>query len=441
MDDAPDAASLPLVSADEPCGPDLDLEGDIEFMNFVAAMEGVLPRSFYGFKRDSIDFAAAFQAGDKLLKRTLDVRLLVLLAKLAILNRSLPGFARWIGCLAWLLRTHWDDAHPRAEDGDFSARLVHLTTLEESAVVLMPLQYAPLLEAEREGVLSFRDQLVATGEAQPRSVTRFNEKGEQETSADEKFMPAKSIVRMLRDVALEKLVAAFEMLQQLQSDLASVTAITTERVGFEAGIRFTALGPLVERMAGFVRQALGRRDPSRAPPLPPPPGEEASTDRPDDQAVAPPGSFATLAGVDAALGAALGYFAASEPSSPALLLIGQARETLGKNLYEVMQLLAPTHADAARVFVGPDGVFTVPVSGLSGAPGAPLTRGEAPPAPSRAVALALIDSVANHLRRVEPSSPAPYLLDRAKALASRDFLSLLQDVLPEDDLASMKSGR
>ena len=41
---------------------------------------------------------------------------------------------------------------------------------------------------------------------------------------------------------------------------------------------------------------------------------------------------------------------------------------LGKNLYEVMKLLAPPHADAARVFVGPDGVFTVPVKSLSNAP-------------------------------------------------------------------------
>ena len=106
-----------------------------------------------------------------------------------------------------------------------------------------------------------------------------------------------------------------------------------------------------------------------------------------------------------------------------------------------MKLLAPNHADAARVFVGPDGAFTVPVSGLSGAPSAEFTRADAAPSPSRAAALALIDSVASHMRRVEPSSPAPYLLDRAKALASRDFLSLLQDVLPEDDLASMKNGR
>ena len=145
--------------------------------------------------------------------------------------------------------------------------------------------------------------------------------------------------------------------------------------------------------------------------------------------------------MDAALASALGYFATSEPTSPALLLIRQARETLGKNLYEVMKLLAPPHADNARVFVGPDGAFTVPVKSLAGAPSAELARAAPEPAPSRAAALALIDAVAQHMQRAEPSSPVPYLLDRARNLASRDFVSLLYDVLPEDAIASLKKGK
>ena len=39
---APNAFALPLVSDDDPCGPDLVLEGDTEFMNFIAATEGQL---------------------------------------------------------------------------------------------------------------------------------------------------------------------------------------------------------------------------------------------------------------------------------------------------------------------------------------------------------------------------------------------------------------
>jgi hypothetical protein len=73
---------------------------------------GQFPANFCAFQRESIDFPAAFLATDKLLKRTLDIRLLTLLAKLSILNRDVKGSARWIGGLAWLLSEHSDGAHP-----------------------------------------------------------------------------------------------------------------------------------------------------------------------------------------------------------------------------------------------------------------------------------------------------------------------------------------
>ena len=94
----------------DPCGPDLDLEGDAEFINFVAATEGLLPASYYAFNRDSIDFPAALQTAEKLLKRTLDIRLLALMAKLSILNRDVAGFARRLGDIAWLVSEHWEAA-------------------------------------------------------------------------------------------------------------------------------------------------------------------------------------------------------------------------------------------------------------------------------------------------------------------------------------------
>jgi type VI secretion system protein ImpA len=126
-----------------------------------------------------------------------------------------------------------------------------------------------------------------------------------------------------------------------------------------------------------------------------------------------------------------------------VLLIGQARQLLGKNLYEVMKILAPAHADSARIFVGAEPAFTVPVSSIAagqemGGPGPP-PPGE--PAASRASALSLIESVAAYLRKVEPSSPAPFLLDRAKSLASRDFLGLLKELLSEEELTTMRAGR
>jgi hypothetical protein len=188
-----DPAALAPVSPDDPCGPDLDLAGDAEYLNFAAATEGAFPGNYYEFNRDSIEFPAALETAEKLLKRTLDARLVILLAKLSILNRNVAGFARWMASLAWLLREHWDGAHPRAEEGDHSARLGQLMTLEDNSVVLLPLQYAPLIETLREGPLTYRAQLVPAG-ASPGALRHPDgERGEQQTSAEEKFISAKPL--------------------------------------------------------------------------------------------------------------------------------------------------------------------------------------------------------------------------------------------------------
>jgi type VI secretion system protein ImpA len=440
---APDPFALPPVSPEDPCGPDLDLAGDADFLKFVTETEGLLPakpENYYSFKRELFDLPTKLADADRLLKRTLDVRLLGLAAKLSLLNRDVAGFARWIGGLAWLLREHWEKAHPRAEGDDYSVRLGQLMTLEDNAAVLLPLQYAPLLGMAREGAFSYRDQLVATGAAQPRSIMRYTEKGEKETSADEKLVPQKTIEKILREIEIEKLAAVVETLRGVGAALQSIRASTVEHVGFEKAIDLPKLDKLVGGMMEFQRSALVARDPTLAPPVQAPAAVAEEGALGPAPAGAPP-AFATRVEVDTALASALGYFTSSEPTSPALLLIRQARETLGKNLYEVMKLLAPPHADAARVFVGPDGVFTVPVKSLANAPGATIEHAPADPAASRAAALALIDAVAIHMRKAEPSSPVPYLLERARSLATRDFLSLLIDVLPDDAIAALKKGK
>jgi type VI secretion system protein ImpA len=47
-----------------------------------------------------------------------------------------------------------------------------------------------------------------------------------------------------------------------------------------------------------------------------------------------------------------------------------------------------------------------------------------------------LEQVGNYVRSAEPSSPIPYLVDRVRDLAHRDFLSLLKALLPTDSLKS-----
>ena len=356
-----------------------------------------------------------------MLARSHDVRLLVLFAKLAILRRDLAGFAHWIGATARLLADNWDEANPRGEDGDFTARLAQLATLDDNPVVILPLQHAPLAETQREGSLAYRAQLILLGKATP--------------IANERTLDASAIDRVFSNSDLAKLGQTLATLQRLKAAIGQIKATTTEKAGYGQAPGFDALAPLVDDMTAFVQAAVALRDPTVAAPNAP----AAETE--EAQAAAPgSAAFETLAEADAALARALAYFVKSEPSSPAVLLIGQARQLLGKNLYEVMKILAPAHADAARIFVGAEPGFTVPISGVAANEGSgeALTTAEAEPAASRAAALLLIDAVAAYLRKVEPSSPAPLLLDQAKTLAPRDFLGLLKELLPDETLALLR---
>jgi predicted component of type VI protein secretion system len=58
-------------------------------------------------------------------------------------------------------------------------------------------------------------------------------------------------------------------------------------------------------------------------------------------------------------------------------------------------------------------------------------------AKTRGQALGLLDDVAAYLRTSEPGSPVPWLIERARALAERDFLSILRAVLPESALKDL----
>jgi type VI secretion system protein ImpA len=397
----------------------------------MASAAGQFPASYFRFDPDkdatflfdpkSIDSAVLQATALQLLARSQDVRLLVILAKLAILGRDLAGFAHWIAAIACLFVDHWDAVNPRGEDGNFAARFAELTTLDDMPTIILPLHYAPLATTQRDGALTYRAQLAALSQVA--------------LLESERTLDAAGMARVLDNCDLAALAETLATLRKISAALDQIRKIAIDKAGHADAPSFNDVLPLIGDMAVFVQGALARRDPTVA--SPDVSGAEGGDEQ---QAVSATTSFDSLGGADAALAGALAYFVKSEPSSAAVLLIGQARQLLGKNIYEVMKILAPAHADAARVFVGAEPGFTVPVSGVAAGEGSELATSDVEPAESRAAALALVDSVATYLRRVEPSSPVPLLLDQARALTSRDFLGLLKELMPEDVLALMRRG-
>jgi len=434
LDPAVAELCVPLSIAD-PCGPDLDLTNDSDYLNFFAQTEGLLPSSFFSvddgrpFDRASVDLSRQIEAITPLWARSRDLRLLLIRARLMILDRNLGGFAVSVAAIAEWLDHFWDDLHPRAADGDLGARIAVLGALDLPTVVF-PLQYAALCEGRRIGAVTYRSWMIASGEVKPRA-------GEQKH-------PSTALTEAVADAPPEVLAATRKRVELLRTSLVRIREIFTKR-GFSAGLE--SLPALIDKIQGFV-------DP-RAAHL-----EEIATHAAEDDDVsaaakeptaAGGGAPASLAEAQHALAAIAAYYSRSEPSSPTLPLIRQAHQLIGKSFFEVMSILVPTQMDKAAFQIGAEQFFELPVGKLSklseAAPPSPDGAAEAKPATpsdgsgsiqyhikSRAQAIALLDQVQRFFRHAEPSSPVPMLCDRARALAERDFMDVLREVLPKSSL-------
>lgn len=460
------------ISEEDPCGPGLD--GDPDFMNVMARLEVALPSSYFrrdddgrqvAFDRSSIEFPAAFADIGELLARSRDLRVFVLAGKLAILNRDIAAFSSCLSAIAESLAQHWDGVHPRPEEeGDFIMREVALLSLDELATVVLPLQHAPLFVSRRIGPFTFRSQLVASGE------TRLVE-GEQHPDAG-------AIQAALREAEIDDLTAVLGHVRAARAALEQMRAVWLEKVGVDHALSFPRLTALLDQIVAFLDAAVAQRVPGHQVAG----AAETAPETPASAASARsfgPTSCSSILQVKDTLAACLDYFRRMEPSSPAVPLIGQAQQLIGKSLIEVIQIMFPEHLERAVIEIGDLRRFRLPLERLPVPDGyggddfagsgedegyADETAGEAeeeteggeaeggedgsaqedarPASPragaaaavvvgSRADAVGAMRAVAAFYRQNEPSHPTPLLMDKACSLAQHDFMSLLGNILPD----------
>jgi type VI secretion system protein ImpA len=444
LDPALASLCMPISEAD-PCGPDLDLDGDPDYLNFFAHAEVTLPGSFFSaedgrpFDRTSIDIPGLLAALKPLLTRTRDLRLLFLLARLQILNRDLTGFSTSVAAAAHLIEQYWEAVHPRAQGGAFALRLVTIGALDMSTVIF-PLQYVPLCEARRIGTITYRGMMIAMDEVPPRAGEQRHEASlimEAVSSADPAVLaPVRTSLTLLK-ASLQKIKTAC-LVNGQSVDLKSLPDLVGKILALVDPATTTTTGQGADADDADVAETAGEAPLGRA------------------AGPAP----ASLAQARAALAAIADYYSRCEPSSPALPLIRQAHQLIGKSFFDIINILVPGQMDYAAFRIGNDQVFDLPVGKLSelsevapvGSPGdldlpadAAATGQEEAAASyrvqTRAQAIALLDVVQRFFRRSEPSSPVPMLCERARALAERDFMSVLKDVLPKSALRNPNEER
>lgn len=481
------------IAGESPTGPDLDLEGDPDYMNFVARIEGQFPDSYFRFDRAQFVFEREYETVSGLLGRSRDLRLLSILARLQILNRDVDGFKASVAAVAALLRERWDDVHPRGESGDFLFRGVALQALEDAPTVLLPLAHVPLLPNRRAGQIFYRTIQVALGKVAPRL--------DPEGQPIEDVLEPGVIEKAFLDAGPDEIRGRKVLFDEIQASAKAIASITRDKAA-DNWVPLDKLLALTGEIIAYLDAIIAKLEPSSAAPD----GDEAA-DEDGEQgggASAAPrlrGRVTTQVQVAAALAAVEDYLVASEPSNPSLLLVRQARDLVGKSFIDVLRVLEPNFAEQATFVIGTTDRLVIPLERLSGFGASPEVAygaaepfedtseetwssedeavpeaedepadvdavdeasGEAvEPAPdvqapplevarpprvemqfkalSRQEALGLLAEVEAFYRQAEPSSPIPVLLTRVRELSNKDFMSILRDMLPAN-LLRAESG-
>ena len=427
---------LKPVSPDAPCGEDLLVADDPDFIDYYFNVEDRLPTSYFNvlrgmlFDAKSVDHKAETARIDPLLKRSRDVRLVVLEAKFQILAGRFKGFAEAVLGVAGLLQAWPDQVHP-VDPVDRRNAIEELNAL---ATVAAPLEYATLLTDKRHGDILFRAFATGSGKTALR---------EGETAGD-----SSAVLSALGNS--ENLVAVDALHSQVQALLGAVKTI--EMVCQTGQGRFT---PTLDRLRGRLQDMADMILQARSDLG----GEvveegtgEATVEGEQGTAIAVAGKAsytiaATPAGVPdhraawRLMGALERYFSLYEPSSLGLILVMQSRKLIGRPLTEAMDTLLEATSSYAVLPLGDNNMMLTmarmreltnygtyaaveewdnPVEGDE----------ELPDIVARDHAAAVLKSIEDFFRQREPASPIPILLFKARNMLTKDFHAIVRDLLP-----------
>lgn len=434
-----DTLMTPL-SDDHPCGPDLEATDDDEFLEYYFEALAMLPERFYDsagqpFDRKSLDLKGEMAKIGALLDRSRDLRLLSLAAQLNALGGNLKGFADCLRTMAGLLGEFPNAVNPSAAD-DATDRRNAIEMLDTRATVVLPLEYMPLIRDRRAGEICYMDYEVASGQKEPRgeearpdvgTITSALKSADNADAVDAihaEFADCAAALKAMRSACYTAEVNPFG------PSFDNIEGILNEILGFLVEMRpDLAGGEAAAEGDGSAAEDFAADDAAE-------PGAAGAGGNSARPAPVVAGPIPNHASAFAALSAAESYFARREPSSPALVLLRQSRDLIGRPLTEAIRLLLPEKSAEARIDFGSDTGFMIGIdrmdelSAMDYADPDGDPPEEIPEVTSREQAQQLMSAVEAFFRQVEPSSPIPVLLFKAKTYISRDFSAIIADLLP-----------
>ncbi|MBF8658748.1 type VI secretion system protein TssA [Pseudomonas fulva] len=322
---------LAAVSADFPCGE--DLEYDAEFLQLERDAQG-RPERVMG---DAVQPAEPpqwrdiEQACSRLLQRSKDLRITHFLLQANLALHGLPGLATSLELIRDLLAEYWLYLHPQldaADDNDPTVRVNALAGLTCDTNIGL-LRDAVLVRSRAFGPVTLRAALHAAG------VQHF---ASEQLSAEE-------LAAALRDADEDQVQQCQAALQLAREAVDVIEQRVNDQVGSASGVDLSALRQPLRQ----VQQVLADYAPAGAGPAlaateaPVTTSEQAppAAASPSARPAARPGEVNSREDVQQSLDRLLQYYARHEPSSPLPVLLHRAKRLVNADFATIVRDLIP----------------------------------------------------------------------------------------------------
>ena len=347
-----DTSLLAPITAEEPCGP--DLEYDPAFLSLESSLEGAFVDRAVGPEGDSptIEWKQIADQALTLLDRTKDLRVAVILTKAWLNMKGLAGLHRGLSLIQQLLSSRWGSVHPQiGAQGDTEGimRMNALRGLCDSRTMLSPLRGAPLVRARGMRALCLRELEAAQNRDPDRQL---EPNAPDATVVDATFIGCDlEELEQTHKLALEARTAT-AALEQLFEEHNTPAVLRLNELLAQLDALDVQLGPRVRAR----RAALAVHDAE--------PEELADTDDAHSNGggngsagaavMRRTGPVQTREDVLRELDRICAYYDAHEPTSPVPMLLRRAKRLATMSFVELVRELAPSGVGEIETLRGPE---------------------------------------------------------------------------------------
>lgn len=334
---------LAAVSANSPCGE--DLEYDADFLQLERDAQGK-PERIMGdavHPAEPPDWRLVEQSSIALLQRSKDLRITHFLLQSALALDGFSGLANALTLINDLLGQYWPTLYPQLDADDDNDPTVRINALSGIAcdTNVRLLRESLLTRSRALGSVSLRAALNASG---------------LQSFADE-HLTADELAGALRDTDAEQLSAVRSALQEAHSAADAIEHYVSSQVGSAQGVDLSALKqPLKQALHILAEYAPGGivTEPHARETRETETFVEPSPERAELAAPRMSGDVNNRDDVVRSLDKILSYYARSEPSSPLPVLLNRAKNLVHADFATIVRNLIPDGMSQFENLRGPD---------------------------------------------------------------------------------------